>query len=134
MQAPVDYPIDDAADLAKDNSPVDNGTTSLNRSPVDIPELTYASLLDRHESAQQITNEMIRQACLQMETAQQFPFASKAQPKPFAALTDAPIENHRHSLFATQTDKPLRKLAISMILALAPSNYKWARPKSDSVL
>lgn len=39
------------------------------------PNITYAALLDRFESEQLITNEMIQQACQQMEAAQQFPFA-----------------------------------------------------------
>ncbi len=39
-------------------------------------DLTYAALLDRAAAEQPITDEMIRAACLKMEAAQQFPFAS----------------------------------------------------------
>ena len=40
-------------------------------------DITYAALLDRAAAEKPITEEMIRAACLKMEAAQQFPFASK---------------------------------------------------------
>lgn len=43
-------------------------------------DLTYGALLDRAAAEKPITDEMIRAACLKMEAAQQFPFASKDDP------------------------------------------------------
>ena len=56
--------------------------------PIDYPQdrdkrestqtdITYGALLDRAAAEKPITDEMIRAACLKMEAAQQFPFASK---------------------------------------------------------
>lgn len=59
MQRPLDYALD------TDELPADTAESGI----------TYAALLDRFESEQPITNEMIQQACQQMEAAQQFPFA-----------------------------------------------------------
>lgn len=62
MYPPVDYPVNDDPSkgvLASDN-------------------MTYAALLDRYESQEIITDAMIQAACLRMETAQQLPYACKA--------------------------------------------------------
>ncbi len=58
MLPPTDYP--------QDNDNITNNQT----------DLTYAALLDRAATEKPITDEMIRAACLKMEAAQQFPFAS----------------------------------------------------------
>ncbi len=61
MQNPVDYPVTE--DTA---GPLD-GT------------LTYAALFDLHEAQQPITEDMIRCAALNMEAAQQLPFAARPE-------------------------------------------------------
>lgn len=61
MNPPVDYPvIDDSKKAARPSE-----------------DMSYAALLDRHESEELITDAMIQAACLRIETAQQFPFACR---------------------------------------------------------
>lgn len=55
--------------------PQDNENLKSNQA-----DITYAALLDRAASEKPITDEMIRAACLKMEAAQQFPFASDETP------------------------------------------------------
>lgn len=59
MYPPVDYPV-------KENT--DSESTSN--------DLTYASLLDRHEGQQTITTSMIQTARVQLEAAHQLPDAA----------------------------------------------------------
>ena len=60
MRAPLDYAANDADPLG-----------------VEAGDITYAALLDRHARREEpITDEMIRRACLRMETAQAWPFAA----------------------------------------------------------
>jgi len=61
MQNPVDYPV-----------------TEDTASHLDGP-LTYATLFDLHEAQQPITEDMIQSAVLNLETAQQFPFAARPE-------------------------------------------------------
>ena len=63
MQAPLDYAIGDADALG-----------------VEAGDITYAALLDRHAAEEPITDEMIRRACLRMESAQGWPFAATPDP------------------------------------------------------
>ena len=42
--------------------------------------ITYAALLDRYAAEQPITEDMIHSACLNMEAAQQLPFAARPLP------------------------------------------------------
>jgi hypothetical protein len=63
MNPPIDYPIDDEKEPSQQSLPV-----------------TYATLMDRYASEEVITNGMIQSACTSMETAQQFPQATKAEP------------------------------------------------------
>ena len=58
MQAPLDYAANEADILG-----------------VEAGDITYAALLDRHAAEEPITDEMIRRACLRMESAQTWPFA-----------------------------------------------------------
>jgi len=46
--------------------------TNLYRLP---RRLTYAAVLDRHRRELEITDFMVRRACDEMDSAQQFPFA-----------------------------------------------------------
>ena len=59
MQAPLDYAANESDVLG-----------------VEAGDITYAALLDRHAAEEPITDEMVRRACLRMETAQPWPFAS----------------------------------------------------------
>lgn len=68
MQQPLDYPLEDCADE------IDSVPPAPARAPAD-DTLTYAALLDRYESEEPITDEMIFHACRKMDAAQQFPFA-----------------------------------------------------------
>ena len=43
---------------------------------VEAGDITYAALLDRHAAEEPITDEMVRQACLRMESAQSWPFGA----------------------------------------------------------
>lgn len=61
MFPPVDYPVIDQTDAE-----------------ISTGELTYASLLDRHEGQQPITTSMIQTARTQLEAAHQLPDATKA--------------------------------------------------------
>ncbi|MGQ7845387.1 hypothetical protein ACUNV4_12970 [Granulosicoccus sp. 3-233] len=61
MQTPVDYPVNEDA-----------------AGQLDGP-LTYATLFDLHEAQQPITEDMIRSAVLNMEAAQQMPFAARPE-------------------------------------------------------
>lgn len=65
MHAPLDYAANDSDALG-----------------VEAGDITYAALLDRHAAEEPITDEMIRQACLRMETAQSWPFANAPHPSP----------------------------------------------------
>lgn len=58
--------------------PVDYPLKASKKESVDAAEITYAALLDRYDSEQPITNDMIQQACQKMDEAQQFPFAAVA--------------------------------------------------------
>ena len=60
MHAPLDY---DAG----------NETEALG---LEAGDITYAALLDRHAAEEPITDEMIRLACLRMESAQAWPFTT----------------------------------------------------------
>lgn len=62
MYPPVDYPVSDV------ERPVNNDA-----------EMTYASLLERHNAAKHITDAMIQSASLSMEAAQQVPAVAKPQ-------------------------------------------------------
>ncbi len=77
MQAPVDYPITDTVRDVKFSE----------------DELTYAALLERMESSEPVTHEMILQARLGIEMAQAIPEAPKPktlpEPGPFAAITQS---------------------------------------------
>jgi len=61
VQPPADYPQD---------------REKIKKTSADI---TYAALLDRAAAEKPITDEMIRAACLKMEAAQQFPFATQPE-------------------------------------------------------
>lgn len=61
MNPPVDYPV------------IDDSKKAI----LPSEDMSYAALLDRHESEEIITDAMIQAACLRIETAQQFPFACK---------------------------------------------------------
>lgn len=89
MQAPLDYPVTD--------QPIG--------SSVKTEDITYAKLLDRHAAKQQITDEMIRQACLLMEAAQQLPFAHKASPKPLDSFEDTSLPFYSKVLVNSKTSK-----------------------------
>lgn len=39
--------------------------------------ITYAALLERFEKEQEITDDMVREACANMEAAQVYPFAAE---------------------------------------------------------
>ena len=65
MQAPLDYAANEADALG-----------------VEAGDITYAALLDRHAAEEPITDEMIRRACLRMETAQAWPFAAAPEESP----------------------------------------------------
>jgi hypothetical protein len=67
--------------------------------PIDYPQdndgsqtpqsnITYAALLDRAAAEEPITEDMIREACNNMDAAQQFPFATQhdAIPEPIKQL------------------------------------------------
>lgn len=69
MQQPLDYPLDDTADDTNSSS------SSPARASGASDVMTYAALLDRYESEEPITDEMIHHACRSMDAAQQFPFA-----------------------------------------------------------
>ena len=71
MYPPVDYPVND--DSSNGDSVGD--------------DMTYAALLDRHESDEVITEAMIESACLRIEMAQQFPFACKPELSTAKALS-----------------------------------------------
>jgi hypothetical protein len=68
MQPPVDYPVNE-----------DTGANTLAGTSLAGP-ITYAALLDRFAAEQPITADMIHAACLSMEAAQQFPFATRPRP------------------------------------------------------
>ncbi len=74
MLPPTDYP------QKSESSP---------HSPTDI---TYAALLDRAAAEQPITDEMIREACVKMEAAQQYPFANKDTQENLDEVAAAPIK------------------------------------------
>lgn len=61
MQTPVDYPVTEDAARQLDGP------------------LTYAALFDLHEAQQPITEDMIQSATLNLEAAQQFPFAARPE-------------------------------------------------------
>ena len=46
---------------------------------VEAGDITYAALLDRHAAEEPITDEMVRRACLRMESAQSWPFVPAAR-------------------------------------------------------
>lgn len=83
MQAPVDYPINDPALDAQCSE----------------GKLTYAALLDRMESSEPVTPEMILQARLGIEMAQAIPEA----PKPKTIPVPGPLAVITQSLLAGQT-------------------------------
>ena len=62
MYPPVDYPLKAPQEEVKE-----------------VAEITYAALLDRYNSEQPITNDMIQQACQKMDEAQQYPFSTSAE-------------------------------------------------------
>ena len=68
MYPPVDYPVNDDAGMAAQ-------TGGSEGEPI-----TYAALLDRYAAEQPITEDMIQSACLNMEAAQQLPFAARPSP------------------------------------------------------
>lgn len=63
MYPPIDYPIHKESH----SSPITG-------------EITYANLLDRFATEQEITEDMIQSACLSLEAAQQFPFVANSEP------------------------------------------------------
>lgn len=63
MRPPIDYPV------IGDTNPADS-----------CEDMTFAALLDRHESELAITDAMIESARTRIETAQHLPFATKAEP------------------------------------------------------
>ncbi len=71
MHPPVDYPVHDEASALPS-----------------LDDMTYAALLARYDSELLITEDMIQCACTRMETAQQFPFATRAEP---VVATQAPV-------------------------------------------
>lgn len=72
MYPPIDYPIHNQS-----HSSAFSG------------DLTYANLLDRYDSEQIITEDMIQSASLNLEAAQQFLFAT--QPVPFDNTPAVPM-------------------------------------------
>ena len=62
MQAPVDYPVSDDAANTSQTGP-----------------MTYATLFDRHDAEEHITDDMIYSATRSMEAAHQFPFATRPE-------------------------------------------------------
>ncbi len=83
MYPPVDYPVHDDPSNAVPSS----------------DDMTYAALLDRHESKEVITEAMIQSACLRIETAQQLPFASRAE---MQGLTEIRQETELDDLAMTE--------------------------------
>lgn len=71
MRPPVDYPVKD------------DTKSGIQKSE----DMTYAALLDKHESKEVITESMIQSACLSIETAQQYPNVSKPELQCLAKLT-----------------------------------------------
>ena len=67
MYPPVDYPLKASQDKASQED------------VQDAADITYAALLDRYNSEQPITNDMIQQACQKMDEAQQYPFSASAE-------------------------------------------------------
>ncbi len=67
MYPPVDYPLKAPQEKASQED------------VKDAAEITYAALLDRYNSEQPITNDMIQQACQKMDEAQQYPFSASAE-------------------------------------------------------
>ena len=78
MYPPVDYPV-----MEESVSAVKTSSVQKNE------DMTYAALLDRYEAEEVITEAMIQSACLRIETAQQFPFASKPQLQAFSEVSTA---------------------------------------------
>ena len=79
MHPPVDYPVKDDSRSGIQNS----------------EEMTYAALLDRHESEKVITDAMIQAACLRIETAQQLPHVGKPDLQRFTELPQKlPFADH----------------------------------------
>ena len=62
MYPPVDYPLKASQEKASQED------------VQDAADITYAALLDRYNSEQPITHDMIQQACQKMDEAQQYPF------------------------------------------------------------
>ena len=56
-------------------APLDDAAADGDALGVEAGDITYAALLDRHAAEEPITDEMIRRACLRMESAQTWPFA-----------------------------------------------------------
>ena len=67
MYPPVDYPLKASQEKASQEE------------VKEVAEITYAALLDRYNSEQPITNDMIQQACQKMDEAQQYPFSTSAE-------------------------------------------------------
>ena len=67
MYPPVDYPLKASKEKTSKEE------------VKDAAEITYAALLDRYNSEQPITNDMIQQACQKMDEAQQYPFSTSAE-------------------------------------------------------
>ena len=67
MYPPVDYPLKASKEKTSKEE------------VKDAAEITYAALLDRYNSEQPITNDMIQQACQKMDEAQQYPFSASAE-------------------------------------------------------
>ena len=64
MNPPRDYPIESPV-------PDDSGCGLGADQPI-----TFAALLDRHDAELPISDEMIREACVQMDAAQPYPFSA----------------------------------------------------------
>ena len=57
-------------------APLDKAANDYEALGVEAGDITYAALLDRHAAEEPITDEMVRRACLRMESAQSWPFAA----------------------------------------------------------
>jgi len=106
MLPPVDYPVNDDTAQAVQVS----------------DDLSYAALLDRYDSEELITESMIQSACLRIETAQQFPFASKPKLQAFTELT-------RHSAVANLAANENTEDQFSQESSHAPTTVKLSAAK-----